>query len=372
MSKSNKEMPVAIFSRTNQQDEKQADMYVLGSIPDMDEETWTIINTDKEFINEFKDLESNYDRINIWINSPGGRVTDGMAMINTIRNSTKDVHTYNLGLAASMGAVLLLSGKTVHAPADSIIMLHTASGRVEGNKTEVREYADMLEVFETAIISMVATRSGQSAADIGKKYFDGKDHFMTGQTAFDDGLIDDLATYELDLPVNAASMSFTELANHFSTDKSTIMSLKDFFNKPSNTDGNEIVNISAAELNTLKADSVEALATIENLSTENVTLTATVATITGEKEAAEASLQQAITDHTTATTAAVEALALVKAEFEAFKAASGDDHSNAGHTDDGNLGEPPAGPVSQIRKDEAAAKALGEKIHAKNQTKTTI
>jgi len=345
-------------------------MYVLGALPDIDTDTWSLINTDVEFIQEFKSLEREYDRINIWINSPGGRITDGMAMINTIRNSKKDVHTYNLGLAASMGAVLLISGKTVHAPADSIVMIHNALGGVIGNKQEIRDYADMLEVYELAIVKMIAGKTGQSEGDIISKYFDGKDHFMLGEDAYNDGLIDKLETYDTELPDGAQNMSYDQIINLFSNHKSEqTMSLKDWFGTPTSSDEKQIVKIPASELNQLRSDAEEAVQQISSLTEENENLRGQMNTLSQEKDAAVENLQKSTENHAAALKAEQDAHAATQKAFDDFKAGSADTHTEVNHAEDTVNGGKQE-PTSQIRKDEEKAKAQGKKIH-ESKSKTT-
>lgn len=366
MSKSNYTAPCAVFSRQNAENSKAADLYILGSLPDIDWDTWSLINTDQEFIQEFKALESDYDRINILINSPGGIITDGLAMYNTIKSSKKDIHTYNLGLAASMGSVLLLAGKTVHAPASSITMIHSAWGGVYGNKNDIRDYADMLEVYESAIIKTVAKKLGKSEEDVTAQYFDGKDHFMTGDDAHKIGLVDVLEEYEADVPDNITNMTYEEIVNHYSNNhNSESMAILNPF--ASRKEGDETIKVKASELKQLEEDAKAAVTQIDTLEKGKNELDTQVKNLQAEKKAAEdakAKAEKELADEKAALAAEQKAHQATKAAFEAFKKEPGAEHTTADHREDTITGAPTE-PESRIRKDEAAARAQGEKIHAK-------
>lgn len=357
MSKSKSFAPVNIFSKPSNEDPKAVDIYLYGAIPDIDWDTWNLINTDKEFVDQFREAEKNYDVINIHINSPGGVITEGLVMFNTIRSSKKEVHTWNDGMAASMGAIVLAAGHTVHAPETSIIMLHNALGGVIGNKDEIRDYADSLEVFENTIISALAKKIGTSEEDVKAKYFDGKDHFMTGKGGHEIGLVDQLEDYEAEgLPDGIENMTYDQIVNHFSNNNpNQVMNLKDFFSGKAKAE-NKTVEVKAEELNQLRTASEEAVAKIEELETSNNTLTEKLNTANSAKETAETALK-----------AEQEAHATTTQSFKDYKAGTDETHSFVPKdADDLNPGSEPQ---SKIRKDEAAARAQGEKIYNKKKDK---
>jgi len=363
VSKSKQTPPCAVFSRASTENPKEADLYVLGAIPDLDWNTYDLINTDDEFINAFKELEREYDRINIKINSPGGVITDGLAMYNTIKASKKDIHTYNLGLAASMGSVLLLAGKTIHAPASSITMIHSAMGGVVGNKDEIRDYADMLEVYESAIIKTISSRLKKSDDEVRNQFFDGKDHFMTGDKAHSLGLVDVLEDFDADVPDGVSNMTYDQIVNHYSkSNKSQKMDLKAFFSGTAKAEKNT-VEVEAKELEQLRTASEEAVNKIDALEAETATLTAEIDSL---KATAKTSQEKQVAAEN-ALKASQETLATEQAahkatteSFEAFKGEAGATHTSVEKdADDYNGG---GAEMTQIQKDEAAARAQGEKI----------
>lgn len=334
MSKSNHTAPAAIFTRPNSEDESAVDLYLYGSIPDVDWDTWSWINTDQEFIDKFREAESAYDRINIHINSPGGVISEGLVMFNTIRSSKKEVHTYNDGLAASMGAMILMAGHTVHAPSSSIIMLHSAIGGVYGNKDEIMEYVNILGTYENSLIEALAGKWNKPADEIRAEYFDGKDHFMTGTEAAEAGLIDVLETYEpIDLPDNVTNMSAKDVQAYYtekysknqkpqSKSKSIIMNLKDFFSGKAKPEGNT-ATVDSAELEQLRESAQTALNDLE-LRTEELNQ------MTSERD----TLQEQVNTLTAERDTAIEERDSISEEFQTFKNEAGDTHSTSGKEGD--------------------------------------
>ena len=205
------------------EDSKSVDIMIYDSIPGYDYETWRMVNTASQFVKDFKQLEKQYDRINIHINSPGGSVYHGFPMFNVIANSEKDTHTYNDGLAASMGGILLLAGKTVHTAKNALIMIHSTSGLAIGNSEDFRGMADMMDKYNGIIAEHLADKSGQEIADIKTKYIDYKDHWLTAQEALDEGFVNMIDDYysETPPPSNIQNMNMAEIMAHYTiTDSS--------------------------------------------------------------------------------------------------------------------------------------------------------
>ncbi len=134
--------------------------------------------------------------ISLYINSPGGSVTAGMAIYDTMQYIKCDVSTICIGLAASMGALLLSSGakgKRLALP-NSEIMIHQplVSGGLSGQATDIKIYTDNLLQTKNNLNRILAENTGkpleQIAADVER------DHFMTAQEAMDYGLIDKVVT----------------------------------------------------------------------------------------------------------------------------------------------------------------------------------
>lgn len=196
---------------------KTVDLLIYGAIPSFEPDSYKMKNTADRFVQEFKALEKDFDRINIHINSPGGSLYHGFPIFNVIANSKKEIHTYNDGLAASMGGLLLLAGKKIHSAKNAMLMIHAASGIAIGNAEELREMANTLEKYDGIIAQHFADKSGKSLADVKSKYLNGKDHFLTADEAMEEGFIDVVEAYESEdaPPSNIMDMAFGEMLNHY-------------------------------------------------------------------------------------------------------------------------------------------------------------
>ena len=128
--------------------------------------------------------------ITLYINSPGGSVTAGMAVFDTMLTIEPDVSTVAIGLAASMGQFLLTAG----APGKRLVlprarvMMHQPSGGAGGSTSDIVIRAEMLTRLKREIAEITAARTGQSVARI-EADFD-RDRWFTAQQAVDYGLVD--------------------------------------------------------------------------------------------------------------------------------------------------------------------------------------
>ena len=128
--------------------------------------------------------------IQMYINSPGGSVTDGMAIYDTMQYIKCDVSTICVGMAASMGAFLLSSGakgKRIALP-NSEIMIHQPSAGTKGQVTDMAIHLRRLEIIKKRLNSILADNTGQSLDTITADCE--RDNFMTAEEAKEYGLID--------------------------------------------------------------------------------------------------------------------------------------------------------------------------------------
>ena len=128
--------------------------------------------------------------IHLYINSPGGVVTTGMAIYDTMQYIKPDVVTYCIGQAASMGAILLAGGtkgKRFALP-HSRIMIHQPLGGVEGQAADIEIHAREILKIRQKLNEILAERTGQPIEKIEKDT--DRNFFMTAQEAKDYGLID--------------------------------------------------------------------------------------------------------------------------------------------------------------------------------------
>ncbi len=125
------------------------------------------------------------------IQSPGGNVTEGLAMYNRLKQSPKKVIVYIDGVAASMGAGIAMAGDEVHIPTNALMMLHKpALDNVGGNENDLRDAADALAKIEQSYVQIHADKTGKTNEEIKALIADGKNHFFVGQEAVDYGLAD--------------------------------------------------------------------------------------------------------------------------------------------------------------------------------------
>jgi ATP-dependent Clp protease protease subunit len=130
--------------------------------------------------------------IYLYINSPGGHVTDGMAIYDTMRYIKPDVNTICVGLAASMGAFLLSSGakgKRFALP-NAEMMIHQPHGGAQGQATDIEIQAKRIIKLKEQMSQILAKNTGQPLAKIQKDV--DRDFFMTAEEAKKYGLIDEI------------------------------------------------------------------------------------------------------------------------------------------------------------------------------------
>ncbi len=128
--------------------------------------------------------------ISLYINSPGGVITDGMAIYDTMQYIKCDVSTICLGMAASMGSFLLAAGakgKRFALP-NSEIMIHQPSGGAQGQATDISIHADHILRVKKRLNTLLSEKTGQPLEVIERDTE--RDNFMTAQQALEYGLID--------------------------------------------------------------------------------------------------------------------------------------------------------------------------------------
>jgi ATP-dependent Clp protease protease subunit len=128
--------------------------------------------------------------INLYINSPGGSVTAGMAIFDTMQFVECDVATYSLGLAASMGQFLLSAGhpgKRYSLP-HARIMMHQPSGGIGGTASDITIQAEQLRLTKIQLAELIAQHTGQTEEQI--RADSERDRWFTAQQALEYGFVD--------------------------------------------------------------------------------------------------------------------------------------------------------------------------------------
>ncbi len=140
----------------------------------------------------FLETENPDADISLYINSPGGSVTAGMAIYDTMNYVKCPVRTVCIGMAASMGAFLLMAGekgKRMALP-NSEIMIHQPSGGASGQATDVTIHAEWLLKTRHKMSKMMAEMTGKTLEEVERDVE--RDHFMTAQEALEYGIIDEI------------------------------------------------------------------------------------------------------------------------------------------------------------------------------------
>ena len=138
----------------------------------------------------FLDSEDPDKDINLYINSPGGSITAGMAIYDTMQYTKADVSTICVGMAASMGAFLLSAGAKGkrYALPNSEIMIHQPLGGTQGQATDIQIHAERIIKMKEKLTKMLSENTGQPLDKI--KMDTERDNFMSAQEALEYGLID--------------------------------------------------------------------------------------------------------------------------------------------------------------------------------------
>lgn len=132
----------------------------------------------------------NNDTINLYINSPGGSITSGMAIYDTMNFIKSDVSTICIGMAASMAAFLLSSGKKGKrfCLPNSEVMIHQPLGGAQGQATEIKIAAERILKLKNKLNTILARNTGKSLKQIERDTE--RDNFMDSNEAFEYGIVD--------------------------------------------------------------------------------------------------------------------------------------------------------------------------------------
>ncbi len=142
----------------------------------------------------FLQMEDGKKDINIYINSPGGSVTAGLAIYDTMQFVTCDVNTYCMGIAASMGAVLLCAGTKGkrYALPNSDIMIHQVSGGAQGQASDVERQVEFMFKLKKRLNGILSLHTGKPVEQVEKDA--DRDYYMTAEEAKAYGLVDEVVS----------------------------------------------------------------------------------------------------------------------------------------------------------------------------------
>ena len=141
---------------------------------------------------QFLEMEDPDADIMLYINSPGGSVSAGMAIYDTMRYLKCEVSTLCIGMAASMGAFLLAAGAKGKRKAlpNAEIMIHQPSGGAQGPATDIAIHAEQILRIKKKMNEILSANTGRPLEELQKDVE--RDHFMTAEEALSYGLIDEI------------------------------------------------------------------------------------------------------------------------------------------------------------------------------------
>jgi ATP-dependent Clp protease protease subunit len=148
----------------------------------------------------FLNMEEPGKDINVYVNSPGGSVTAGLAIYDTMRFVKCDVATYCLGQAASMGSLLLAAGTKGkrYALPNARVMIHQPWGGAQGTASDIHIQAKEILKLKEQLNQILVHHTGQTIEKIERDT--DRDYFMSAQEAKDYGIVDQVITTRMEVP----------------------------------------------------------------------------------------------------------------------------------------------------------------------------
>lgn len=170
---------------------KEYELIIYG---DIGESWWGESVTAQSIVQQLAALDPAVTQINVRINSYGGSVSDGMAIYNVLkRTAAKKIGTVD-GVAMSSASLVAMACDELSMPESSILMIHAPWGLAQGNASDMRIMADVLDTYAEAMVGAYTAKSKQPKADMLALLKDGQDHYYTGEQAVAAGFADKVIT----------------------------------------------------------------------------------------------------------------------------------------------------------------------------------
>lgn len=163
---------------------KFAEVYIYGAIGG-----WYEGIDAKSILNEIKEL-GDVDSVDLHINSPGGSVSDGIAIFNAFKRLKAEVTVYVDGLAASIASVIAQCGDKRVMAEGALMMIHDPSTFVWGNAADMRKEADVLDVHKETLMTVYLNAGFSDKEELGRLM--SAETWMTGEEAVENGLADEV------------------------------------------------------------------------------------------------------------------------------------------------------------------------------------
>lgn len=165
--------------------EDTAEVLIYGDIGD----SWYGESiTAVKFVKELQALDVDY--LDVRINSYGGSVSDGLAIYNALTRHKAAVAVHIDGVAMSIATLIAMGGDTVNIAANALFMVHAPWGAAIGNAQDMRDYADILDMYAEAMAASYVAKTGKDKADILALLTDGEDHYYSADEAVAEGFAD--------------------------------------------------------------------------------------------------------------------------------------------------------------------------------------
>lgn len=195
------------------QEAKSLDIYLYDDIVPDGEDWWTGEKIESEtsanHVQKVLEDAGNIDAINIYINSYGGDVKEGLAIYNQLKRSKAYKTVYIDGFACSIASVIAMAGDKVIMGANTLMMIHNASMGAFGTSDELRKAADDLDVINTAAISSYKAKAGDKLDDKTLQDMLNKETWLNPEQCIQYGLADEIAS-KSDPASEAASQRFEQ------------------------------------------------------------------------------------------------------------------------------------------------------------------
>ncbi len=261
-----------MFKIENRKD--HAEVFIYGEIETAAQAEWLGI--------QLASLENEFDNCVVRVNTVGGDVITGFAMWELLSSAKMNVTFMVDGIAASMGSVLVqVPGTKVYMGKYAKMMIHRVACSASGSVEEIREAADMTEKWEADIIDVISKRTGLTANQVKKKWFDGKDHWLTAQEALDAGLIDGIKEVDIDYGELPQTTNTAEIYQYYNNilnkEEMKFENKAEFCNVLGIADNSSDEAVLSAALKAVK---------------QNATLTASVTGLTQERDALKAKVTE--------------------------------------------------------------------------------
>lgn len=175
---------------------KAAEISIYG---DIGESWWGESVTAKQFVKDLAALD--VENLTVRINSYGGSVSDGIAIYNAIKRCKAKTTIAIDGVAVSIASLIAMAGDTVEMADNALLMIHAPWTYAQGNAVNLREAADVLDKFASAMSSSYADKTGKTIDAVMSWLTDGIDHWFTAAEAAAEGLVDSVTEA---LPVAAS------------------------------------------------------------------------------------------------------------------------------------------------------------------------